>query len=99
MKYFEYRESIYGGYTIVPVYEKFGSPKTEGSFAVLPSRFFGMDFVTWLHYCEANGAHLNGKNWYYVIPLWKEPNQDFLEEINERVTTIAKKIDLKGLSY
>lgn len=99
MKYFEYRESVLGGYTIAPIYEKFGNPRTEGSFAVLPSRFFGVDFVTWLHMCEANGADLNGKTSYYVIPVWKEPNQAFLNQLNERVDTIAKKIDLKGLSY
>ena len=99
MKYFEYRESTFGGYTIAPIYENFGYPYTEGSFVILPARFFGMDFITWLHFCEANGATLNGKNQYYVLPLWKEPNEKFLNELNERVNTIAKQIDLKGLSY
>lgn len=99
IKYFEYRESIYGGYTIGPIYKEFGYPYIEGSWAVLPARFFGVNYVDWLHYCEAHGARLIGKNQYYIIPIWETPNQQILNELNERANQLASILDLKGLKY
>lgn len=98
IKYFEYKE-FFGGFSIAPIYKEFDNAYIEGSWGVLPARIFGVHYVDWLHYCEAHGARLMGKNWYYVIPYWKEPNQDFLNVLNERTNELASLIDLKRLEY
>ena len=99
IKYFEYRELPTKGFVIAPIYESFGYHYIEGSWAVLPARIFGVDYVEWLHYCEVNGARLIGINWDYVLGVWENPNQQFLDELNRRTNALASIIDLKGLSY
>lgn len=99
IKYFEYRESMNNGFTIGPIYKEFDYPYIEGSWGILPARIFGIHYVDWLHYCEMNGAILIGKNYYYVVPVWKEPNQQFLNELNERTNKLAKLVDFKKLRY
>ncbi len=100
IKYFEFRETIiHSGYTIAPIYKEFGNPYIEGSWLILPARIFGVHYVEWLHYCEAQGARLIGKNQYYVMPVWSEPNYEILNELNERTNELASLIDLKGLEY
>lgn len=99
IKYFEYRESPYGGYMIVPIYKEFGDPCINGSWGVLPARIFGVHYVDWLHYCEAHGARLIGKNHLYIVEVWDEPNQEILNVLNRRTVQIASILNLKGLKY
>ena len=99
IKYFEYRETSRGGSTIAPIYSEFGTPYIEGSWLVLPAHFFGVSYVEWLHYCEAHGARLIGKNQYYVMPIWDNIDETILNELNQRTNELASKIDLKGLKY
>ena len=99
MKYFEFRETSNNKYTIVPIYVNFGEPSIKGSFGLFAARFLGMDYVTYLHYCEAWGATIRGKNSYYLVEEWDTPNKDFLDLLNQRASNIASKINVKELSF
>ena len=97
-EYFTFRESS-NGWMIVPVYEKLGAPSIIGSFNVLPCRFMGLSWGDWLRLCAQNGATLHGKNCIWVRAVWREKNNEFLRQLNQRVNEIAKVIDLKELNY
>ena len=97
-QYFEWREGTHG-YMIVPRYDEFGAPSIIGSFNVLPYRFMGLGWADWLRLCEQNGANLYGKNCIWVCAAWDKPNDGFLQELNKRTSEIAKRINIKELSY
>lgn len=97
--YFSFRNTSNNGWTICPVHEMFGVPAIEGSFGVFACRMLGISFGDWLRLCQSKGAMLYGKQIRYVVPVWKEPNKEFLKEINERTTEVAKRVDVKGLDW
>ena len=97
-KYFAYQE-VSEGYQIVPIHKMFGEPYIEGSFSLIAARFCGMDYVTFLHYCEAWGARLIGKGQRYIKTIWQAPDEDFLNFLNQRANEIASRINVKELSY
>lgn len=97
--FFEFRETSNTGWTICPIHEKFGTPFVEGSYAVFACRMMGISFADWLQLCVNNGAKLYGKQIIYVVPVWKEPNKDFLKMVNERAAAVAKKVNVKELSW
>lgn len=91
ISYFTYREQPNGGYTICPIYKEFGEDwYIEGSWAVLPARFFGLSFPDYLRYCRMHGAEIIGKNQYYPLIYWKEKNNGFLLELNRRANALIK---------
>lgn len=97
--YFVFRETSNTGWTICPKHDMFGTPTIEGSYGVFACRIMGISFGDWLHLCVNNGAKLYGKQIQYVLPIWKEPNKDFLKMLNERATQVAKKINIKELPW
>lgn len=97
--YFDFVEFSENRWIICPRHEAFGFPRIVGSYGVMVSRFFGLDWVDWLRYCEQNGATLQGKKSLYITAFWKTPNKTFLAEINKRVNEIAKHINIKELKY
>ena len=91
ISYFTYLEQPNGGYTICPIYKEFGADwYSEGSWAVLPARFFGLSFPDYLRYCRMHGAEIIGKNQYYPLIYWKEKNNGFLLELNRRANILIK---------
>ena len=98
--YFVYRESSNNGWTICPVWDEFwteGKP-IMGSFSLLACRISGLSWPQWLRYCRQNGASLYGKGHKYVSAVWKEPNKDFLNKLNQRANELAKIINFKELN-
>lgn len=99
LNFFEFQESITGGWIIRPNIDMFRKEQKEinGSYNLLACRISGLSWPEWLYYCQQNGAMLFGKKNYYVIAIWKEKNQDFLDMLNMRATQINEIIDLKEL--
>ena len=98
--YFNFRESSNNGWMICPSWDEFWTDGKiiRGSFSLLACRISGLSWPQWLRYCRQNGATLYGKGNKYVVAVWKEPNQDFLKELNARANEIAKHINLKELN-
>ena len=97
--YFVFRETSNTGWTICPKHEMFGTPFVDGSYGTFACRMMGISFPKWLRLCKQNGAHLYGKQITYVVPVWKEPNKDFLKMLNERAAAVAKKVNVKELGW
>lgn len=97
--YFNFRESSNNGWMICPNWDEFWTDGKiiKGSFNLLACRISGLSWPQWLRYCRQNGATLYGKGNKYVVAVWKEPNQDFLKELNARANEIAQHINLKEL--
>ena len=99
MDYFVFRETSNNGWTICPKHDLFGNHCIKGSYALFAARIYGLSWPNWLRLCQQNGATLYGKGVPYVHAVWKEPNKDFLKQLNRRVSDIAAKIDLKELDW
>ena len=97
--YFIFRETSNTGWTICPKHEMFGTPFVEGGYGAFACRMLGLSFPNWLLLCQQNGAKLYGKQGYYVVPIWKEPNKVFLKNINECASAVAKQINVKELAW
>lgn len=97
--FFAFRETSNNGWTICPNHEMFGTPSIHGSFGVFACRMMGISFSDWLRLCQSKGAKLYGKQIRYVVPVWKEPNKDFLKELNQRAAAVAKQINVKELDW
>ena len=99
--YFVFRETSNNGWTICPVHKEFLGANLEksisGSFALLACRVSGLSWPQWLRYCRQNGAVLYGKNHKYPVPVWKEPNPKFLNELNLRANKLAELINFMEL--
>ena len=99
--YFVFRDSSNKGWTICPVHKEFLgedlSGKVTGSYGLLACRISGLSWPQWLRYCRQNGATLYGKGFKYPVAIWKEPNTQFLNELNARANELAKIIDFKEL--
>jgi len=99
LNFFSFQESVYGGWIIRPNIEMFRSEQRpiKGSYNLLACRISGLSWPDWLRYCQQNGAVLYGKNSYYILAIWKEKNQGFLDMLNERANQLSKMLDLKEL--
>ena len=104
--YFTFRESSNIGWTICPNYSEFIPESNgqwvnpvKGSCALIAARISGLSWPQWLRYCRSNGASLYGKGNKYVVPIWKEPNKDFLNKLNQRATELSKLINFKELNW
>ena len=85
MTYFWLDETPSGKYIIRPVYEKFPIHHFRGSYAVMPSRFFGLSYANYLRLCrDEGGAEIVGKNEKYPIAYFKndEKAQNFVKKLN-----------------
>lgn len=96
---FYYRESSNNGWTICPKHELFGVPRIEGSYGVFACRMLGISYPDWIKWCAANGAKLYGKQGHYIVPVWREPNKEFIKKINQCANAVAKQVDVKELSW
>ena len=85
MSYFYLDETPNGKYIIRPVYEKFPIHHFRGSYAVLPSRFFGISYANFLRLCrDEGGAEIIGKGEKYPIAYFKndEKAKNFVKKLN-----------------
>lgn len=100
--YFKFIESSNNGWTIHPIHDEFMDVENRtniptGSYGLIACRISGLSWPQWLRYCRQHGAQLYGKGHKYPAIVWKEPNQDFLKELNMRANELAKLINLKEL--
>jgi len=99
MNYFKWNCGADGKYVPVPDWEVMGIKRIDGSGLLIPARFFGLDWITYLRYCRQNGARLIGKNHNFIRPCWDTPNEEFMNRLNKRISEVAKIIDLGSLKY
>ena len=100
--YFVFRETSNNGWSICPVHkewigEDYGKP-IKGSFNLLACRVSGLSWPQWLRFCRQNGAKLYGKNHKYPVAVWKEPNKQFLNDLNKRANELAQLINIEELN-
>ena len=99
-QYFIYQESTNRGYTIALNWNlwKFSHAPREGSYTTIAARMSGLSWANWLRYCQQNGATLYGKNNFYPVAIWKEPNEKFIKELNERASAIFEKFKMEDIN-
>lgn len=91
-KVFYYEESPYhpGYYLIRAKQEENHINYTEGSFNLLPARFLGLTYASYLRMCrDIFGATLIGKNEKYPVPYFK---------LSEQLVTLVKVLNTAATS-
>lgn len=97
MTYFWLDETPSGKFIIRPVYKNFPIHHFRGSYAVMPSRFFGLSYANYLRLCRnEGGAEIVGKNEKYPIAYFKNDKKakDFVQKLNEYATFLLQGKDL-----
>ena len=100
--FFVFRETSNNGWTICPVHKEFLDENMDrsfkGSLNLLACRISGLSWAQWLRYCRQHGARLYGNKSKYPIAVWKEPNNEFLNQLNIRANELSKYINFKELN-
>ena len=80
-----------GRYIIRPICDNFHLDHTEGSFAVIGARLFGISYASFLRMCrDCYGAELIGKNSKYPVAYFKQSKglELLLEDLNTRANLV-----------